>query len=113
MFQGSMVALVTPMTGDGRVDLGALDRLIECHIAEGTDAIVAVGTTGESPTLEAEEQVEVIERCVRTTAGRVPVIAGASSNSTAHAEGLARRAESAGAAAVLVVVPYYNKPVQE
>lgn len=108
-----MVALVTPMTEDGRVDIDALDRLIEWHIAEGTDAIVAVGTTGESPTLEAEEQALVIGRCVRTAAGRVPVIAGASSNSTAHAEALARRAEAAGAAAVLVVVPYYNKPVQE
>ena len=108
-----MVALVTPMTGDGRIDFGALERLVEWHIAEGTDAIVAVGTTGESPTLEPEEQAQVIERCVRTAAGRVPVIAGASSNSTAHAVALARRAEAAGAAAVLVVVPYYNKPLQE
>jgi 4-hydroxy-tetrahydrodipicolinate synthase len=113
MFQGSMVALVTPMTDDGRVDFGALERLVEWHVAEGSDAIVAVGTTGESPTLEPAEQAQVIECCVRTVAGRVPVIAGASSNSTAHAVALARSAEAAGAAAVLVVVPYYNKPTQE
>jgi len=113
MFQGSMVALVTPMTDDGRIDFDALERLVEWHIAEGSDAIVAVGTTGESPTLEVQEQIEVVGCCVRTAAGRVPVIAGASSNSTAHAAVLAHNAEAAGAAAVLVVVPYYNKPTQE
>ena len=113
MFQGSMVALVTPMADDGRLDLAALDALVEWHVAQGTDAIVATGTTGEASTLEGEEQFEVIARCVRAAAGRIPVIAGATSNATAHAVRLSRRAETVGADAVLSAAPYYNKPGQE
>ena len=113
MFQGSMVALVTPMAEDGRVDLAALDALLEWHIAEGTDAIVAAGTTGESSTLETEEFMQLVARCVKTVARRIPVIAGTGSNSTAHAIQLSRRAEELGADALLVVAPYYNKPGQE
>ena len=113
MFQGSMVALVTPMAEDGRVDHAALDALLEWHIAEGTDAIVAAGTTGESATLETGEFMQLVERCVKTVAGRIPVIAGTGSNSTAHAVLLSRRAQELGADALLVVAPYYNKPGQE
>ena len=113
MFQGSMVALVTPMADDGRLDLGALDALVEWHLSQGTDAIVATGTTGEASTLEGDEQFEVVARCVRAAKGRIPVIAGATSNSTAHAVQLSRRAETVGADAVLSAAPYYNKPVQE
>ena len=113
MFQGSMVALVTPMAADGRVDFAALDALLDWHLAEGTDAVVAVGTTGESPTLEAEEHLDVVARCVKRLSGRLPVIAGTSSNSTAHAVALSRRAQELGADALLTVAPYYNKPGQE
>jgi len=113
MFQGSMVALVTPMAADGRVDFAALDALLDWHLAEGTDAVVAVGTTGESATLEDEEHMQVVARCVRRLKGRIPVIAGTGSNNTAHAVHMSRRAEELGADAVLVVVPYYNKPMQE
>jgi 4-hydroxy-tetrahydrodipicolinate synthase len=113
MFQGSMVALVTPMADDGRLDLTALDALVEWHLAQGTDAIVAIGTTGEASTLESDEQFEVVARCVRAAAGRVPVIVGATSNATAHAVQLSRRAETLGADAVLSAAPYYNKPGQE
>ena len=113
MFKGSMVALVTPMAGDGQVDCNALERLVEWHIAAGTDAIVTVGTTGESATLETAEHLEVLDCCLRTAAGRVPVIAGTGSNSTAHAQALTHRAQDLGADAALVVVPYYNKPTQE
>jgi 4-hydroxy-tetrahydrodipicolinate synthase len=113
MFQGSMVALVTPMTGDGRVDFDALERLVHWHIAEGTDAIVAVGTTGESATLEADEHMRVLDCCLRASAGRIPVIAGTGSSSTAHAVALTRLAQTRGASGALVVVPYYNKPTQE
>src|SRR5690242_19463228 len=113
MFQGSMVALVTPMADDGRLDLGALDALVEWHLSQGTDAIVATGTTGEASTLEGDEQFEVVARCVRAAMGRIPVIAGATSNSTAHAVQLSRRAETVGADAVLSAAPYYNKPMQE
>jgi 4-hydroxy-tetrahydrodipicolinate synthase len=113
MFQGSMVALVTPMAADGRVDFAALDALLDWHVAEGTDGVVAVGTTGESATLEDEEHMEVVARCVQRLKGRIPVIAGTGSNNTAHAVLMSRRAQEAGAAAVLVVAPYYNKPVQE
>ena len=113
MFQGSMVALVTPMAEDGRVDHAALDALLEWHIAEGTDVIVAAGTTGESATLETGEFMQLVERCVKTVAGRIPVIAGTGSNSTAHAVLLSRRAQELGADALLVVAPYYNKPGQE
>jgi 4-hydroxy-tetrahydrodipicolinate synthase len=113
MFQDSIVALVTPMADDGRVDFLALEKLVHWHVAEGTDAIVAVGTTGESATLEAEEHMRVLDCCLRAAAGRIPVIAGTGSNSTAHALALTRLAQSRGAAAALVVVPYYNKPTQE
>ena len=113
MFQGSMVAVVTPMAADGRVDFTALDALLDWHVAEGTDGVVAVGTTGESATLEDEEHMEVVARCVRRLKGRIPVIAGTGSNNTAHAVLMSRRAQELGADAVLVVAPYYNKPVQE
>ncbi|MGH8370540.1 MAG: 4-hydroxy-tetrahydrodipicolinate synthase, partial [Gammaproteobacteria bacterium] len=113
MFQGSMVAIVTPMAEDGRVDFDALDALVEWHITEGTDAIVAVGTTGESATLEVAEHLQVIERCIKIAAGRVPIIAGTGSNNTAHAVEMTRRAEALGADAALLVAPYYNKPTQE
>ena len=108
-----MVALVTPMADDGRLDLPALDALVEWHVSQGTDAIVAIGTTGEASTLEGDEQFEVVARCVRAAAGRIPVIAGATSNATAHAVQLSRRAEAVGADAVLSAAPYYNKPGQE
>ncbi|HVA54337.1 MAG TPA: 4-hydroxy-tetrahydrodipicolinate synthase [Gammaproteobacteria bacterium] len=113
MFQGSMVALVTPMADDGRVDFAALEKLVHWHIAEGTDAIVAVGTTGESATLEAEEHMRVLDCCLRAAAGRIPVIAGTGACSTSHALALTRLAQARGAAAALVVVPYYNKPTQD
>lgn len=113
MFKGSMVAIVTPMTDNGQVDFDALAALVEWHIGEGTDAIVAVGTTGESATLKVPEHLQVIEQCVKTAAGRVPVIAGTGSNDTAHAIDMTRRAEALGVAACLLVAPYYNKPTQE
>ena len=113
MFQGSMVAIVTPMAADGWVDEAALDTLLDWHLAEGTDAVVAVGTTGESATLEDEEHLMVVARCVRRLKGKIPVIAGTGSNNTAHAVQMSRRAEELGADAVLVVAPYYNKPMQE
>ena len=113
MFKGSMVALATPMAADGRVDFAALDALLDWHLAEGTDGVVAVGTTGESATLEDEEHMEVVARCVKHLKGRIPVIAGTGSNNTAHAASMSRRAELLGADAVLTVAPYYNKPMQE
>jgi 4-hydroxy-tetrahydrodipicolinate synthase len=113
MIQGSIVALVTPMNAAGDVDVGSLNRLIEFHIEQGTDAIVAVGTTGESATLNAEEHCEVIRLTVAQVAGRVPVIAGTGANATAEAIHLTRRASELGADACLLVTPYYNKPTQE
>lgn len=113
MFQGSMVALVTPMDGDGAIDYEALARLVEFHIDHGTDAIVSVGTTGESPTLDWREHVDVIRRTAELVAGRIPVLAGAGGNSTREAVELARAAAEAGADATLQVTPYYNKPTQE
>ncbi|NCF10307.1 MAG: 4-hydroxy-tetrahydrodipicolinate synthase [Gammaproteobacteria bacterium] len=113
MFHGSMVALVTPMAADGSLDYGALERLIEFHVANGTDGIVAVGTTGESATLDHTEHCEVIRRVVQIVAGRVPVIAGTGANSTTEAIDLTRCAMQAGADACLLVTPYYNKPTQE
>jgi 4-hydroxy-tetrahydrodipicolinate synthase len=113
MFQGSMVALVTPMAGDGAVDFICLEMLAAWHLAEGTDALVVVGTTGEAPTLEPEEQVAVIREAVRVARGRIPVIAGTGSNSTQHTIHATRAARAAGAVAALVVVPYYNRPTQE
>jgi 4-hydroxy-tetrahydrodipicolinate synthase len=113
MFQGSLTALVTPMREDGGIDEEAFARLIDWQIAEGTQGIVPVGTTGESPTLSHDEHKRVVELAVAAAGGRVPVIAGAGSNATAEAIGLARHARKAGADAVLVVTPYYNKPTQE
>ncbi len=113
MFHGSMVALVTPMHEDGSLDYDALDRLVEFHIANQTDAIVAVGTTGESATLDEEEHCKTIARVVSTAAKRIAVIAGTGSNSTSEAISLTRCAMEAGADACLLVTPYYNKPTQE
>lgn len=113
MFSGSIVALVTPMQGNGAVDFGALDRLVQFHIDNGTDGIVAVGTTGESATLSVEEHVEVVRRVVAKAAKRIPVIAGTGANSTSEAIELTRQAKQAGADAGLSVTPYYNKPTQE
>ena len=113
MFHGSMVALVTPMRADGAIDDDSLAGLIEFHIRAGTDAIVAVGTTGESATLDEHEHCDVIRRVVELTAGRIPVIAGTGANSTTEAITLTRCALKAGADACLLVTPYYNKPTQE
>jgi len=113
MFHGSMVALVTPMHEDGSLDYDSLDRLVEFHIENQTDAIVAVGTTGESATLDEEEHCHTIARVVKKAAKRVPVIAGTGSNSTSEAINLTRCAMEAGADACLLVTPYYNKPTQE
>ena len=112
MLQGSMVALVTPFDDAGQVDYAALERLVEFHIEAGTHAIVAVGTTGESATLTHQEHNDVIARVVKTVDGRVPVIAGTGSNSTAEAIESTLEAEKAGADFSLSVVPYYNKPCQ-
>jgi 4-hydroxy-tetrahydrodipicolinate synthase len=113
MIQGSLVAVVTPMREDGALDLDAYRRLIEWHIAEGTNAIVAVGTTGESPTVDYEEHNTLIRVAVETANKRVPVIAGTGGNSTAEAIELTQYAKKVGADATLQVVPYYNKPTQE
>ena len=111
MFKGSLPALVTPFK-DGAVDFDTLKALVEWHVAEGSAGLVPVGTTGESPTLTHEEHGRVIEAVVAAAAGRIPVIAGAGSNSTSEGIGLIRHAEAAGADAALVVTPYYNKPTQ-
>jgi 4-hydroxy-tetrahydrodipicolinate synthase len=113
MFHGSMVALVTPMHEDGSLDWAALTRLVEFHVENGTDAIVAVGTTGESPTLDMDEHCEVIRRTVEHARGRLPVIAGTGANSTSEAIELTECAHKLGADACLLVTPYYNKPTQE
>lgn len=113
MITGSIVAIVTPMHADGSLDLDGMRRLVDFHVQEGTDAIVVVGTTGESPTVSVEEHHKLIEITVKQAAGRIPVIAGAGANSTAEAIELTRFAKQAGADAVLSVVPYYNKPTQE
>jgi 4-hydroxy-tetrahydrodipicolinate synthase len=110
---GSIVALITPMLDDGKVDYAALRRLIDWHIAEGTACIVAVGTTGESPTVSVDEHCEVIRVAVEHAKGRVPIMAGAGANSTAEAVELTRFAKKVGADCTLQVVPYYNKPTQE
>lgn len=111
--KGSITALVTPMKADGSVDFEALDKLINWQIQEGTHALVAVGTTGESATLSMQEHCDVIDFFVRTVAGRMPVIAGTGANNTAEAIYLTDYAKKAGADAALLVVPYYNKPTQE
>jgi 4-hydroxy-tetrahydrodipicolinate synthase len=113
MIQGSIVALVTPMETDGALDIAGLKKLVDFHIEQGTDAIVAVGTTGESATLNEDEHCEVIRVVVEQVAGRVPVIAGTGANSTSEAISLTRRAKEVGAVAGLSVTPYYNKPTQE
>jgi 4-hydroxy-tetrahydrodipicolinate synthase len=113
MITGSIVAIITPMHADGSLDLPALRRLVDFHVQEGTDAIVIVGTTGESPTVSFQEHCELIRVAVDQAAGRLPVIAGTGANSTAEAIELTRFASQAGAAAALSVVPYYNKPTQE
>src|SRR6187455_3547007 len=111
-FLGSFTALVTPFK-NGTVDEQAFRSIVDWQIAEGTNGLVPVGTTGESPTLSHDEHKQVVEWCVDQADGRVPVVAGAGSNSTSEAVDLARHAEKAGANAVLVVTPYYNKPTQE
>ena len=112
MFSGSLVALITPFK-NGAVDEEGFQSFVEWHINEGTHALVPVGTTGESPTLSHAEHKRVVELCVEVANGRVPVIAGAGSNSTAEAIELTQHAKDAGADAALVVTPYYNKPTQE
>jgi 4-hydroxy-tetrahydrodipicolinate synthase len=113
MIQGSIVALITPMHPDGSLDLESFKALIDWHIAEGTDAIVAVGTSGESATVSVEEHVELLRVAVGHAAGRIPIIAGTGGNSTAEAIELTRQALRVGANAALSVVPYYNRPTQD
>lgn len=112
MFKGSITALITPFS-NGAVDEKAFQAFVDWQITEGSNGVVPVGTTGESPTLSHDEHKRVVELCVEATGRRVPVIAGAGSNNTAEAVELARHAEKAGADAVLIVMPYYNKPTQE
>lgn len=113
MIQGSIVALVTPMLDDGALDDASLKKLVEFHVEQGSDALVAVGTTGESATLDEDEHCRVIKSIVEYAAGRIPVIAGTGANCTREAIELTRRAKQAGADACLLVTPYYNKPTQE
>jgi 4-hydroxy-tetrahydrodipicolinate synthase len=113
MFSGSIVAIVTPMHADGAVNFAALERLVEFHIDNRTDGIVAVGTTGESATLSVDEHIEVVKRVIATARKRVPVIAGTGANSTTEAIEWTTLAKQAGADACLLVTPYYNKPTQE
>lgn len=113
IFTGSGVAIVTPFTENGSVNYDKFEELIEWHIAEGTDAIIVCGTTGESATLPIDEHQQLIKFCVEKVNGRIPVIAGAGSNDTLHATHTTKFAEAAGADAILSVVPYYNKPTQK
>ncbi|MGH8686392.1 MAG: 4-hydroxy-tetrahydrodipicolinate synthase [Burkholderiales bacterium] len=113
MITGSLVAIVTPMHEDGRLDMAKFRELIDWHVAEGTDGIVVVGTTGESPTVDFDEHKELIRVAVDHAKGRIPIIAGTGGNSTAEAIELTDSAKKAGATASLSVVPYYNKPAQE
>ena len=113
MITGSLVAIVTPMHEDGRLDLARFRQLIDWHVAEGTDGIVVVGTTGESPTVNFDEHKELIRIAVQHSKGRIPIIAGTGGNSTAEAIELTASAKQTGATACLSVVPYYNKPTQE
>ena len=113
MLKGSLVALVTPFDDHNRVDYAALKRLIDFHVAEGSDGLVIAGTTGESATLATDEHIELIGRAVEMSAGRLPIIAGTGSNSTAQTVGLSVAVRDTGIDGYLVVVPYYNKPVQE
>jgi 4-hydroxy-tetrahydrodipicolinate synthase len=111
-FQGSLVAMVTPFH-DGKIDEGKLRELVEFHVANGTDGLVPCGTTGESPTLTHEEHKRVVEIVIHQSRGRIPVVAGTGSNSTAEAIDMTRHAAGAGAAGALLVTPYYNKPTQQ
>lgn len=113
MITGSIVALVTPMHADGSIDWDSFAALLDWHVEQGTDAVVAVGTTGESATVDVDEHTAIIEFTVKRIAGRMPVIAGTGANSTAEALELTSRAKQAGADACLLVTPYYNKPTQE
>lgn len=113
MLKGSLVAIVTPMSEDGTLDFDALRKLVDFHIAEGSDGLVVVGTTGESPTVSVDEHVELIRVVVKQAAGRVPVIAGTGANSTKEAIALSQMAKEVGADMTLSVVPYYNRPTQE
>lgn len=113
MLTGSLVALVTPMLPDGSLDLARLRALVDWHVEQGTDALVIVGTTGESPTVDMEEHCQLIRTAVEQAAGRIPVVAGTGANSTVEAIELTRCAKQAGAVAGLSVAPYYNKPTQE
>ncbi len=113
MFSGSLVALVTPFDGNNRVDFKSLKRLIEFHVEQGSDGLVIAGTTGESATLARSEHIELVHRAVEFANGRLPIIAGTGSNSTAQTVDLSRAVADSGIAAYLIVVPYYNKPMQE
>ena len=113
MFKGSIPALVTPMCSEGSIDFPAWDALLDFHAREGSDGVVVGGTTGESPVLERSELEELVRRAKARLAGRMPVIAGSGTNGTAKSVALSRAAEAAGADALLVVTPYYNKPTQE
>lgn len=113
VFSGSMVAIVTPMTDSGDLDFAAWERLLDWHVAQGTDAIVVAGTTGESPTVTIDEARQLVQRAVGVLRGRIPVIAGSGTNSTAASVERTRLLVAAGADAVLAVTPYYNKPTQE
>ena len=113
MFQGSLVALVTPFDGNDRVDYASLKRLVDFHVEQGSSGLVIAGTTGESPTLKRSEHIELIGRCVEIAAGRIPIVAGTGSNSTAQSIELSRAVSDPGIAAYMAVVPYYNKPTQE
>ena len=113
MYSGSIVAVVTPMTTAGDIDLAAWDALIDWHVAEGSDGIVVCGTTGETPTVTLTEAVELTRRAAARVRGRIPVIAGSGTNDTARSIERTRELAEAGADAVLVVTPYYNKPTQD
>jgi len=113
MFQGSIVALVTPMKADGAIDWAAFDRLLDFHLTEGTDGLVIAGTTGESAVLTLEESIALVARAREKSAGRIPVIAGSGSNCTRRTIELSQASQDAGADALLVVTPYYNKPTQQ
>lgn len=113
IFKGAGVALVTPMKGNGEVDYDTLEKLLEDQIANGTDAVISVGTTGEAPTLDDDEHLEVIRFCVEKVNGRIPVIAGTGSNNTDHAVMMSKEAQKLGADGCLLVSPYYNKATQQ
>ncbi len=113
MFQGSLVALVTPFDGNNRVDYTSLKRLVDFHVEQGSAGLVIAGTTGESPTLERSEHIELIGRSIEIASGRIPIVAGTGSNSTSQSVDLTIAVADPGLAAYMVVVPYYNKPTQE